>query len=420
MKIVIINTHSILNSGDAGIVLAQIEFLRKASPQSEISLTSRTPELDRKFYQPMGIVVFPPLIPAPSIYGSTGMKIRKCLGNLLDWRQKIQLVKKIKQCDLVISSGGGYFYSNRRFLPGPMFFQNFLHLKLAIHFRKPVVLFPQSIGPFYNRVAPFFLKKVLSGDMVKRIFCREEKSLKILRDLLAGKNKKADVCPDMVFCLSGKGAWPGTAGQLNLPHPVVAMTVRFWNFPESVSKKERQTHKTAYLNAFREVAEKIYRDLGGSVVIFPQVRGPGPIEDDRSVSWQLFASLGNRIQKNHLQFVDVPGQSSPLQILKIVSQVDLVIATRFHSALFAMIAGVPAITVSYQPKSQGIMDLLGLARLNLEISAVDSGKIFLLVEEVLKNHARIQMHLKEKVAELKVKIETKLLEVIRQIDIRKE
>ena len=58
MKIFIANTHSILNSGDAGIVLAQIQFLRKYFPSLQISLSSRTPELDKKTFHPLGVKIF--------------------------------------------------------------------------------------------------------------------------------------------------------------------------------------------------------------------------------------------------------------------------------------------------------------------------------------------------------------------------
>ena len=135
MKIFIANTHSILNSGDAGIVLAQIQFLRKYFPSLQISLSSRTPELDKKTFHPLGVKIFPPIIPAPSIYTGKAQKIWKSLRNLINIQSKKALIQEIKQSDLVVSSGGGYFWSHRKFLPGPMFFQNYLHIKLAVIFK---------------------------------------------------------------------------------------------------------------------------------------------------------------------------------------------------------------------------------------------------------------------------------------------
>ena len=57
-RIIILNTHSTLNSGDLAIVLAQIQYFKKHFPGSIISLTSRTPENDKFFYRKLGAKVF--------------------------------------------------------------------------------------------------------------------------------------------------------------------------------------------------------------------------------------------------------------------------------------------------------------------------------------------------------------------------
>ena len=68
VKVFILNTHSILNSGDAGIVLGQIQFLKKYFAKIDITLTSRTPEMDQDFYAPMGVKVLPPLFQLRALF----------------------------------------------------------------------------------------------------------------------------------------------------------------------------------------------------------------------------------------------------------------------------------------------------------------------------------------------------------------
>ena len=145
-NVLIVNTHSVLNSGDAAIVLAQIEWLERAFPGVRIALTSRTPEADGRFYGPMGIRVFPALFDPPSLFDGAPSKVIRSLASLARIGAKTELVREIKRADLVIGSGGGYFYSNRLVGPGPMFIQNFLHLKLACLLKRPVVLFPNPSG----------------------------------------------------------------------------------------------------------------------------------------------------------------------------------------------------------------------------------------------------------------------------------
>ena len=133
MRILLLNTHSTLNSGDTGIVLAQIHILRKRFSDLQISLTSRTPEIDARFYEPMGIRVFPAIVPAPSVFVGWVEKLEGSLENLFAFQSKSELLREIKGSDLIVSSGGGCFYSNRKLFPGPMFFQNLLHQSSAVH-----------------------------------------------------------------------------------------------------------------------------------------------------------------------------------------------------------------------------------------------------------------------------------------------
>lgn len=49
MRALLVNTHSILNTGDMGIVQAQIRLIKDFCSDAVISLTSRTPHQDKDF-----------------------------------------------------------------------------------------------------------------------------------------------------------------------------------------------------------------------------------------------------------------------------------------------------------------------------------------------------------------------------------
>lgn len=415
MKILICNTHSILNSGDAGIVLAQIQFLKKYFLNPEIILTSRTPELDRDFYQILGISTFPAIIPAPSVFSKKSQKIWGCLKGIVDFWKKFKLIKEMKNCDLVISSGGGYFYSNRRIFPGPTFFQNYLHLKCATILKKPIIFFPQSFGPFYNPVAGYFLKKILLHKEIITIFAREEISFNLLKKLLKNDHK-LEICPDIAFCLSQETHSKETSYHLNLPRPIIALTLRQWLFPDITSKKERIKKKEEYLIALQETCRYIVQSLGGSILILPQVRGPGCVEDDRIISKQLFKDLENVVPEGNKKLLNLSDTVDPLFIIEILSQADLVVATRFHSAIFALIAHIPVISISYQPKSKGIMKLLELDKFCLNISNLETTEITRLIDEILDDYLDIQKKIIKKVDKIRKTIKIKLSSSIQSWD----
>jgi colanic acid/amylovoran biosynthesis protein len=408
VKVLIVNTHSVLNSGDAGIVLGEIQFLRKHFPSVEIALTSRTPEMDQVLYNSMGVKVFPPIIPAPSVFSSDERMFRQSLNLLLNVRDKKSMLSYMKRCDLVIGNGGGYFWSNRALLPGPMLFQNYLHVRLASLLGKPIVFFPQSFGPFRDRVAPKILRAVLGKSNVIKVWARETKSLKFLETILGAEEVKAlGICPDMAFFLSGGKNYRENGMGLDLARPRIAITVREWDFPEMPEQK-RAEKKRSYLSACRDVCRKAFMEWGSSIIIFAQARGPGVFENDIPISHSLLCDLRQHIPERHLAFMEFDSAVSPFKIIGLLSQVDLIIATRFHSAVFALLSGIPAVSIGYQPKSRGVMQLLDLEEYCIDIAEMDSNAIFRMVESILENRQYLSRKIQKNVDRLRGEMESKL------------
>ena len=347
MNVLVLNTHSVLNSGDAGIVLAQIGLLREFLPGAEISLTSRTPRLDETFYEPMGIRVLPPLIPAKGI--PRGIRGRG------------ELLRALRKCDLVLASGGGYFWSNRRVFPGRVFFQNVLPVLRAAGLEKPIAFLPQSFGPTFSRPARAFLSACLNGRSVARIFAREKASFDFVKGLLGGRPnaEKVSLCPDLAFALGGPesdsaGLDPG------LPRPVLAVTLRTWDFPGAGGPAAVEKMRRAYFDGMVEAARRFIQAGNGSALVLSQVRGPWAYEDDRVISRQFAEALGRAAGASRVRLIDPPEAALPGQIIGILRRTDAVMATRLHSAIFALLAGRIPVVIGYQPKSAGTMDLLGL------------------------------------------------------------
>ena len=271
-----------------------------------------------------------------------------------------------------------------------MFWQAFLQVRLAQRLGKPIVMAPQSIGPFADRFASRSMKRLLSHGSVRAILLREPISLQFVERLLGGDSspRRASFCPDLAFLLGAGSPNAETAARPAAPgRPVLAVTVRDWLFSRRRGAARNEA-RTAYLDAVAEVCIRFHRKYSGSVMIFAQARGPGLLEDDRRISHELAAMLRSDIAPPDVEMADLPEDASPEKIIATLSGADLLLASRFHSAILAMTAGRPAIALGYQPKSEGMMGMLGLERFCLPMDGLEPSRLHAIIDEVLANPAR--------------------------------
>jgi colanic acid/amylovoran biosynthesis protein len=418
MRVLILNTCSTLNRGDSAIVLGEIRLLQHCWPGVRIALTSKTPAVDEAFYGPLGVEVLPPLTPALSSYAGLTAKLAGGARSCVDGRGKKRLLERVARSDVVLSCGGGCFYSYRPFFPGTTFWQNVVHVRLAALMRKPLVLLPQSFGPLKSAAARGAVRGLLNARPVVRVFAREAHSLQLLRQLVAPEwQRRIALCPDMAFYLSaGTEPLVAPARPTHSAQPTLAMNLREWAFPEYSSAAERHAGRERYLNALTCAGAWFIERHRGRVIVMPQALGPDPSEDDRAICQAFVERVRARANEPALvQFVN-PGTASLSDYLRLLSQVTLVVGTRLHACILAMLAGAPAISVGYQAKSQGTLAMLGLQDLNLDIAEVTTERLVSAMERVLADREALVVQIAQQVEAAAARIDRDVGSLLRSLD----
>ncbi|MCH7579457.1 MAG: polysaccharide pyruvyl transferase family protein [Chloroflexi bacterium] len=358
-RILVVNVYSWRNKGDAAIVLGMVEDLRSAFQDAEIVLSTQEPEDDRGRYEceVLGsfrslalrltkrrwaiVALMLVLIPASLLWALC----RRSLGVRLPLpRAFAALLDAYARADLVVSCGGGYLYGGRgptSFL-GPVFELYALFFASAVG--RPLYLYAQSLGPFYGRVQRWMTSLALRGARLFQV--REDFSARLARELAGGVTTRvgydAAFLTPTLFEDGGDIELPELA---ELPEPVVGLTVRAWSNPTVQARYEKQMVR--YIH--------VLHDRGFSVVIFPQVT-VAPFDDDRSVMERFRPYVADlprvTIIRRELELVE---------ILALMERFTFMVGTRMHSNIMALSRGTPCIAISYQPKTEGIMEQLGMS-----------------------------------------------------------
>lgn len=382
-NILLINIHSSCNIGDDALRLVTLYQLRQHFPASRISqaMDDPNPENDQEvvvgslfsWVKPTGqrgrsewrygrlLWLFPAtLIPllTHQLFGKALMALTP--------RQLRPILTEFMHADLVVSTAGGFLYSSGI---GLVYMISVYTIGLSILFKKPLYFFPQSYGPLKRSWERFFLSCLLSRARV--VMAREEISFNLVRSLTK-KPIKCFLLPDPAFSLpsiplqSGQ-TWLCENGVLDGPDvPLLGITVVNW------SAESRDFHGQArYEKAIAATVRDFIHRLNGKVVFFIQVWGPSPSQDDRTPTRRVVDSLHDCSE--HILYIQEILQ--PDQLKAIIGNMNIFIGTRMHSNIFALSQGVPTIAIAYQPKTKGIMRMLGLDRWILDIQDVEDHSI---------------------------------------------
>src|SRR5262249_54079643 len=151
MKILIINAYSVKNFGDAAIVSSIVRYLRRVVPGCRVQVMSSFDDENRAFCRRLGVASVPAVWKIQS-GGSYLAQYFRGLLLLVNVRFGGPSDNPMLKADLVVSLGGGYLYSSTRGPLGLSLLNCLFHIWLGHWLGKPVMLFPQSIGPMLWRI----------------------------------------------------------------------------------------------------------------------------------------------------------------------------------------------------------------------------------------------------------------------------
>jgi len=286
---------------------------------------------------------------------------------LLLGQAKYKTYRQIRQSDVVVIKGGGFMYAYRSRTYAYYLWYVCYHTLLAQRLGVPVVILPNSFGPFETPLSRRFITRLLKRCAL--VTTRECLSQQVLDDLIPNQ---AQPFPDMAFMLKVPQELRLWAQQeleskgVSVTGRAVGITMRPWRFPGHSDPKAAYE---AYLNAMAEFV-RLVRKLGLQPVLFAHVRGPGAHEMDRTALDACRARLADDPP------ILIDGDYDCVQMKALYSHLGYMIGTRFHSCIFAMAQSVPTLAIGYQGyKASGIMSDMKLAEFFVDIDGLSAQRL---------------------------------------------
>ncbi len=404
LTILMINFHSAYNAGDAALLESAIRQLRSSFYNPKIIVSANYP--DETFLSRLGIDVVPSFT---TIAHKRKTAIAKVLSFILGLFYSIihakypklptdsrnEFIRDLnlilfayKRADLVVGCPGNQFFSMGKV--GFPFLLMAASVYLAHVYQKPFYVMPQSIGPLNRFWERWLLRWLYSKGRL--IFLRDYVSLRLAKEV-GLPDLKIRYAPDLAFDYPideiGASEFANILRAYNSCYGAIGITV--------IRRMVRTLHPEVMEHYYVVLANALKRMLHRypvRIYFFPQVTGPTHQEDDRIAAKIVMDKMGD--VRQFITHIDV--NLSP-QILKtLYSYMDIFIASRLHSGIFALSATVPTLFIGYLTKTRGVLEAFEMNEWVIDIAELDEDRLFEKIEELWLKRAEIKEHLAQRVS----------------------
>ncbi len=243
--------------------------------------------------------------------------------------------------------------------------------RLALAAGRPLVLLPQTYGPFRDPRAAEQARQLVLG--AQQAWARDPDSYAALRELLgpAFDPRRHRDGVDLAVLL--QPALPhdlprDVSDALNgSPRPVgVNVSGLLWNQPGHFGLA------ADYRRAMSLLVERLV-DAGALVMIVPHVLGSvlGQ-ESDNLAGDELVESLPERVRPKVHTIRQLPDAGRAKWL---IARCDWFVGARMHATIAALTSGVPCAAISYSPKFRGVFETMGAADEVLDARLLDTQEL---------------------------------------------
>lgn len=291
----------------------------------------------------------------------------------------------VRDCDLVLDIGAGDSFSD---IYGMSRFLKYVLAKATVHLaRRPLVVSPQTIGPFQRRVA-----RRLGVASLKRsaaIFTRDSLSIDFLRRI--GFEGEVHLASDVALRLPYVAAGSRPAGSPTR----VGINVSGLLMNGGYTKANMFGLKSDYKELMRRLVTHFATLPETEVHLVAHVISDVfPVEDDYRANELLARDLPSDISQ---RIVLAPKFATPSEAKSYISGMDFFMGARMHACIAAFSSGVPVVPMAYSRKFAGLFGALDYPY-TVDCTAEDVDQIEAGIREAFNDRAGVKDRLEASLA----------------------
>ena len=284
--------------------------------------------------------------------------------------------RAIATADAVMDLSGGDSFTD---LYGAARYRTiYLPKLIALERRIPLVLLPQTYGPFRTIRTDSLAGRIVRG--AAQAWARDARSFAVLQELAgAAFDPQRHLCGvDMAFGLEPRMPRVQLPSQITTwiserKAPLIGINISGLIYNEADLAAARYGLKANYRDVVHQLVSRILRETNANVILVPHVLRPvGTAESDCAACAATQERLGATAeQRVHV----VPPILDERESKWLIARCDWFCGTRMHSTVASLSSGVPSAAIAYSHKTLGVFESCGQGEHVADPRLLDSSEV---------------------------------------------
>ncbi|MFA5191264.1 MAG: polysaccharide pyruvyl transferase family protein [Verrucomicrobiia bacterium] len=271
---------------------------------------------------------------------------------------------------------------------------------LVLWLGKPLVLLPQTHGPFESPLARVLARHVLKRAVL--VYSRDAEGVEAARALVGKADARIRFTYDMGFALEPHPPADDVRRQMEAIKQnglVVGLNVSGLLYMGGYNQSNMFGLQTEYPRLVHALLEELIQKLGAQVLLVPHVFGgdENP-ESDQKACERIFAEFGQRYA-GRLHYL--PGRFDHHEIKYLIGRCDFFLGSRMHACIGALSQCIPAVGLAYSRKFAGVLDSVGGGSRVVDLRSSDEAQVLAVVRDAFAQREVLRRQLEGKMPSIR-------------------
>ncbi|MCP3903390.1 MAG: hypothetical protein GY715_07115 [Planctomycetes bacterium] len=322
-------------------------------------------------------------------------------------------VQRVRAADAVldVTAGDGFtdLYGERRFARAVQ------EKRIVLDQGCPLILVPQTIGPFGNDRSRRTAARILSAAAM--VWTRDRQSHELLKELTGDAFDPArHRCGvDLAYGLDAVAPWdlpePVSAwlGD-DAATPVVGVNVSGLLLNDADGAAQRFGLRADHRDVVCGFVSRVLDETDANVLLVPHVMTrPGHVEHDPDACDAIARAVGGRHPD---RLAVLPASADPREVKWAIGRTDWFCGARMHATIAALSSGVPTAALAYSPKARGTFAMCNLEANVADLTALETDAVIEHLWTSWRERDDARRRLRVSIPEVRARAESQMDEIV--------